>query len=75
MWRKALLLPGGGDSGSLSYALSCTIQDSTHTSIYETSVITLEMRELLVQLARAIIGVKSAPLLTPESVPATIMET
>jgi len=52
-----------------------TTQDAIRTSISKALVVTSEMKELLVQLAPALMGVISMPPLTSGSVPATIVET
>jgi len=51
-----------------------TMQDAAHTSTSKAPVVTLEMRELLVQLAPTIIGVTSAPALSSESGPIITVE-
>jgi len=48
---------------------------NSYTLISEASVVTSEMRELLVQLAPTIMGVTSAPPLSSESGPTIIVET
>jgi len=76
----------GAEEGSVAASVDETLvtrptlevaitQDSSHTSISEAPVVTLPIKELLVQLAPALMGVTSAPPWTSESVPVTVVET
>ena len=51
-----------------------TTLDVAHTSTFEAPIVTLAMKELLVQLAPALMGAINAPPSTFERIPAAVME-
>ena len=82
----ALIVSTGAEEGSVAVSVEetlmvhpklevATTQDVICTSISEAPVVTSEMKELLVLLAYALMGVTNVPPLTSESIPAKIMET